>query len=105
MVKQYPNSIFVQWSTTTTKDAEGDPVRGVAQAYESKCRAEVNGAGKTIASSDGSLINYSFTVYLPVANLADIPVGAKVKLTLWDREVRATVKQFNRDGFNAKIWL
>ncbi len=104
MVNQYPHTIKVDWSSAPTMDVEGNPVKGTAQIFESNCRAEPNGSGRMIPSADGSLISYAYTVYMPIKEMV-LPVGAKVTLNLYGREVKATVKQFNRNFFNVRLWL
>ncbi len=105
MVNQYPHTIKVQWTSASTTDEDGNPVAGTLQSYDSSCRAEPNGSGRMIPSVDGALVAYSFTVYMPVSGVLDLPVGAKVSLNIWGRSVESSVKQFSRNFFNARLWL
>ena len=145
VTKQYPHSISIVWNDKPTQNGDGDIVQGTARTFEGSCRAEPNGKGATIPSPDGTLINYSYTVYLPkgikdsVARITidggnaalnllngiesatvipdggnaepfpngieDVPVGASVTLGIYGRVVLCKVKRFDRNFFNAKLWL
>ena len=77
VAKQYPNSISISWNDKPTQNGDGDLTAGAAHSFEGCCRAEPNGKGATFTSPDGTLINYSYTVYLP----RDIK-GSVVRVTL-----------------------
>lgn len=107
VTKQYPHSISIVWNDKPTQNGDGDIVQGTERTFYSDCRAEPNGKGATSTSPDGTLINYSYTVYMPkgVNAIEIIPVGASVSLSLYGRVVLCKVKRFDRNFFNAKLWL
>ena len=146
VTKQYPHSISIVWNDRPTQNGNGGSLtKGAAHTFEGCCRAEPNGNGATFTSPDGTLINYSYTVYLPrdirgsvvratldggnaalnlligigsatvepdggnaepIPNgIEDVPVGASVALGIYGRVVLCKVKRFDRNFFNAKLWL
>lgn len=108
VTKQYPHSISIVWNDRPTQNGNGGSLtKGAAHTFEGCCRAEPNGNGATFTSPDGTLINYSYTVYMPkgVNAIEIIPVGASVSLSLFGRVVLCKVKRFDRNFFNVTIWL
>jgi hypothetical protein len=101
-MKQYPHSVTFNWNSPATQDEErGNMVPGEAHTITSDCRAEPNGGGRTIPSQDGTLINYSYILYLPIRQF--IPAGSKAVLSIVDKEL--TVKSSHVGFFNTRIWL
>lgn len=105
MVKQYPNSIRIDWKGKSTQDDDGYLVPKEVLSFEGICRAEPNGKGRTISSPDGSLIDYSYTVFMPKGITVRPPVGAKVTLNLYGSTIEGAVKRFDQNYFNATLWL
>jgi hypothetical protein len=102
MIKQYPHTILFSWNSPATQDEEtGNMIKGESQQIQSDCRAEPNGSGKTIPSVDGTLISYSYIVYMPLKMA--IPVGAKAVLSITSQEL--TVKNSHTGQFNSRVWL
>lgn len=66
MVSQYPHTLIVQWYTEPVTKDNGLVQRGVLVGpYAYSCRAEANSYGKKIVGTDGSLIEYTYSIYLP----------------------------------------
>jgi hypothetical protein len=101
MVNQYPHTISVTWKGKSTQDANLNWVEGADFSFESECRAEVNSSGKKIAGSDGALVEYSFTVYLPKTETI-IPIGANYAL---NGTTVGTVKGAWNGQLNSRIWV
>lgn len=101
MVKQYPHTISVTWKGQSTQDANLNWVEGSPASFESICRAEVNSSGKKISGVDGTLIEYSFTVYMPHTETI-IPIGANYTL---NGSVVGTVKGAWNGQLSSRIWV
>jgi len=106
VVKQYPDTILVEWNSDSTRNDNGNPVKGSEQSFSGKCRSEMNGAGRAIPSPDGALVVYSYSVYMPKLSGVLIPFGAKVTVTVWDGSTRkGTVMGFKAGQLNSVLWL
>lgn len=81
MVVQYPHTIIVKWYTEPTTKDNGFVQKGVLVGpYAYECRAEANSYGKKIVGTDGSLIEYTYSVYLP-KSIELIPYNAEFVLS------------------------
>lgn len=108
MVNRYPDIIKFK---TVPSDSVYDQNTGewsepgVSVELELKCRAEMNGTGKTVASNDGESLEYAYTVYLE----RSVPVfkfGQSVEVFNVDGLlISSSVKKFNRGQFNARLWV
>lgn len=107
MVVQYPHTAsFVTPGTDATQDANGNWVPGSDEVTTTlKCRAESASNNGYIASTDGTKIDYSWIVYLPLGANA-VKVGTNVTVT-WGAEtiLTDTVKRFSRGQLNCRLWL
>lgn len=107
MVSQYPHSITVTIKPRAVQDPNtGDyaAVTGSDAVHTFDCRAEINGRGYKIAGQDGSLIDFTFTVYMPQTDTI-VPYGAAYSLTMGAKVVTGKVKGANNGQFNSRIWL
>ena len=101
MVSQYPHTITVTWKGKATQDANLNWVEGAEGSLTSECRAEVNSSGKKISGVDGTLVEYSFTVYMPHTDTV-IPIGANYTL---NGTVIGTVKGSWNGQLSSRIWV
>ena len=102
---QYPDSIVVTTAASGAQNASGIWASGVMTSYTFSCRAEVNGTGKKIAGADGSLTDYSFSVFMPVTTVV-IPEGSSYVLTaLTNGTIRGKVKRASNGQLNSRLWL
>lgn len=81
MVTQYPHTIIVKWKTEPTTKDNGFVQQGVLVGpFAYQCRAEANSYGKKINGADGSLIEYTYSIYLP-KSIELIPFNAEFTLS------------------------
>lgn len=101
MVNQYPHTISISWKEKSTQDANFNWVEGASKTFESVCRAEPNGKAAKIAGADGTLIEFTFAVYLPKHDTV-IPVDAEYLL---NNTIVGRVKYASNGQLNSRIWL
>ena len=101
MVKQYPHTIAVNWKPKATQDANLNWVEGSVQNFTIECRAEVNSSGRKTSGIDGTLVDYAFTIYMPLTSTV-IPIGANYTL---NGTIVGTVKGAWNGQFNSKLWV
>lgn len=103
-MEQYPDTIVVTVKADPT-EVNGIYTAGASTNYTLKCRAEVNGSGKKTLGDDGTLIDYSFDVYLPKMTTV-IPRGSGYVLTaLNNGTIRGEVKRASNGQLNSRLWL
>lgn len=106
ILQQYPHILTITENSISTRDVNGDwstPTETVTLIW--KCRAESNSANGYLISADGSRIDFSWIVCMPLLS-QDIIIGSKMTVT--DKgEIRLSdkVKRFSRDFFNSRVWL
>jgi hypothetical protein len=104
-MNQYPDSIIVTTAASGSQNASGIWTAGVTTDYTFQCRAEVNGTGKKIVGDDGSMIDFSFAVFMPVTTVV-IPDGSDFVLTaLSNATIRGKVKRASNGQLNSRLWL
>ena len=104
-MKQYPDSITITTSASGSQNASGVWVAGTTIDYTFDCRAEVNGTGKKIAGADGSMIDYSFQIFMPITTVV-IPDGSDFVLTaLTNGTISGKVKRASNGQLNSRLWL
>ena len=101
MIKQYPHTISVTWKGASTQDANHNWVEGADFSFESLCRAEVNSSGKKTPGVDGLMVEYSFTVYMPLTDKI-IPIGANYLL---NGTMIGTVKGSWNGELSSRLWV
>lgn len=105
MISQYPDSITITVSASASQNASGVWIAGGSTDYTFDCRAEVNGTGKKIPGVDGSLIDYSFDVYMPSTAIV-IPRDSDYVLnSLLNGVISGKVKRASNGQFNSRLWL
>ena len=102
---QYPDNIVVTTSASGSQNASGIWTAGATTDYTFPCRAEVNGTGKKIVGVDGVLIDYTFSLFMPVTTVV-IPDGSDFVLTAFSNGVISgkTKRAFNGQ-LNSRLWL
>lgn len=104
VVRQYPHKITATWGNVS-QDENGDWITSSGGTFESDCRAEPNGEGKTLTGEDGSQLYFHFSVYLPKTSEI-IPVGAQIKIELAKNSVvKSTLKRQHNGQFNTQLWV
>jgi hypothetical protein len=105
-MNQYPDSIVVAVTTPAIQDpTTGLYTSGTSTSYTLECRAEVNGTGRKIVGDDGTLMDYSFQVFLPLMATV-IPVGSDYVLTaLSNGTISGKVKRSSNGQLNSRLWL
>ena len=102
---QYPDSIVVTTAASGSQNASGIWTAGATTDYTLSCRAEVNGTGKKITGADGTLIDYSFEVFLPIMTTI-IPPGSDYILTaLSNGTISGKIKRASNGQLNSRLWL
>lgn len=104
---QYPDTISLSNISAPVQDAgTGNYTSGAAStAVTYKCRAEKNSFGGKITGTDGSVYDYSFTVYMPRTSDIYFP-GDLYTLTLSNgRSYTGRIKDFNSGQLNSRVWL
>jgi len=108
MVKQYPHTIkLFPVEGGSVKDANGNWKAAVAVVPERsyKCRMETRSTAGFITGTDGTQLQFSCIVYMPLP-VDDIQVMTRVDIYKGDVLVASgTVKQFSRGQLNARAWL
>lgn len=88
-------------------DEAGDYVPGSSSSWEevSKCDIVPGGKAATITLPDGTMSNYSYTIYLP-KDCKEFNYGDNIRLLLYGKEVRQfKVLGFHRYQHQCKIWV
>jgi hypothetical protein len=102
---QYPDSIAIITAASGSQNASGIWTAGASGLYTFSCRAKVNGTGKRIPGKDGSMIDYSFDVFMPVTTVV-IPEGSDFVLTaLSNGSISGKVKRASNGQLNSRLWL
>jgi hypothetical protein len=105
MVSQYPHTITVTGPTASVKDGAGNWTNTASATVTLPCRAEPAGPRGLIQGPDGTLINASWIVYLPLP-VNPVPLDATV--TINDGAVllaKDKVLRFYKGQLNARVWL
>jgi len=108
MVVQYSHTIEVTTLKESTKDGAGNwgnPGDLLVETLQG--RYEPNEKGLVIAGEDGSSLQYSGIVYMPlVPALSSLKVGYKVQVKKGTAVIATgTIKQFIPGQLNARLWL
>jgi len=104
-MNQYPDSIVITTAASGSQNASGVWASGVMTNYTFSCRTEVNGVGRKIAGVDGTLMDYSFDVFMPVTTVV-IPDGSSFVLTaLTNGTIRGKIKRASNGQMNSRLWL
>ena len=105
MVKQYPHTFTISWLNPPAKDENGDWVESSdPNVIKGDCRAEGNMKGDVIRGDDGSIIGFSFLVYMPTRS-DSIPFGAKVEIKMGSKTIFGTVKGSMNGQLNTRVWV
>lgn len=108
---QYPHNILCQIpdiANTPVQDSLGKwvqpaPIEDIV--IEQYGRAEPNGTGQKIAGVNGDQIVYDWTIFFPVT-AEEVSFGAKVFIYSEGKLTgTGTVKRWQRDAFDCKIWV
>lgn len=97
---QYPDTIVISWKGEAQL-VDNAWVPGTAQSIEIECRHEMNTGARKIAGSDGTLIEYAMTIYMPLQSV-DIPENANYIL---NGKISGIVKGSRKGLFNTRVWL
>lgn len=102
-LEQYPDSIVVTWlgepsQNTTT----GEYTAGASNSHTFDCRAEVNTQSRQINGNDGSLIDYSYDVYMP---LTDVVIPDFIADYVLNSTISGKVKRAHNGQLNSRLWL
>lgn len=104
-MEQYPDSISITVTASASQNASGVWTAGATAGYTFDCRAEANSAGRQITTDDGTLIDYSFQVYMPHTTTI-IPRDSDFVLTsLLNGIIRGKVKRAHNGQLNSRLWL
>jgi hypothetical protein len=107
MVKQYPHTLRTTKvvSPSVQDPNTGDWTPGATAIVNVDCRAEVNDEHGWLTATDGSRVDYNWTVYLPLSS-DTYNVGSQVEI-LDGATVIAndTIKRFHKGQLNMRIWL
>jgi hypothetical protein len=105
MAVQYPHKIQLTTVSGSVQDGQGNWTAGTESTVEKSCRAEPNSSSGLIATADGSKVNYSWTVYLPLP-VDPIAPGTVVKILSGARVLcNDKVIRFSEGQLNARVWL
>lgn len=105
-MEQYPDSITVSivtaptQNTTTLQWTEGSSVN-----HTFNCRAEVNGTGRRIPGSDGSLIEFAYTVYMPLTETIIPPDSVFTLTSSRFGTVQGRVLRASNGQLNSRLWV
>ena len=102
---QYPDNIVITTSASASQNASGIWTAGATGSYSLDCRAEANGTGKRVSSDDGALIDYSFSVFLPVMTTVIARDSDFVLTALSNGTITGKVKRAANGQLNSRIWL
>jgi hypothetical protein len=106
MVKQYPHILAYGAIAESSQDGNGNWVSGTATVETLLvCRAEPNGGNGFITTADGTQINFSWVVYLPLTT-DYIETGTGVIIKNGEQVIATdTIKRFSKGQLNVRIWL
>jgi hypothetical protein len=101
---QYPDTIVVTVTTPPT-EVNGIYTAGTSTDHTLICRAEPNSSGKKVLGDDGTLIEYSFDVFLPKMATV-VPRGSAFVITsLNNGTITGEVKRAFNGQLNSRIWV
>jgi hypothetical protein len=105
-MEQYPDSITVTVVTAPTQNTSTlQWTEGSTVTYTFDCRAEVNGTGKRITGSDGSLIEFAYSVFMP---LTDVIIPPDSVFTLTGSRfstVTGRILRASNGQLNSRLWV
>ena len=92
-------------STPSVQDSDGNWTPGISSIVNRDCRAEPNQTNGFVVAQDGSRIDYSWIVYLPLS--ADTyQVGTNVEIFNGAELIASdSIKRFSRGQLSMRIWL
>jgi hypothetical protein len=107
MVVQYPHTLIATTTIQPTgQDQNGDWTPGeFIESDPIECRAESATGNGYIAGADGTRIDYSWIVYMPLST--DI-LQTGTSVTIKDGEniiCTDTIKRFSKGQMNCRAWL
>ena len=105
MVKQYPHRVVFTVTSGSFRNGQGNWVEGATTMIEYKGRVEANSNGRFLSATDGTRIDFSWIVYMPLP-VEEIPTGSKVEV--FNSEVQicsTTLKRLSIGQLNARGWL
>jgi len=102
MVKQYPHILTATIVRDSYQDNDGNWVQGVSDTIQLTCRAEPNSSGRQVQLADGSLMVYSWTVYMP--KTPPLPEGTQVTITS-SPQASGKMLRFSEGQLNSRLWL
>lgn len=103
MVVQYPHTLTAKIISESYQDDDGNWMPGGVSTRQITCRAEPNGSGRQIQLADGSLITYSWIVYMPKAT-QPLPNGIVVAVDS-SPSALGKVLRFSQGQLNSRLWL
>ena len=105
-----PHCLFRLSKSDGFEDEHGDFHDG-GETWVKVCKCDVVPAGRvnTITLPDGSVLQYSYTIYLP-KNTMEFNVGEKVSISFFGHGPTQEKKEFSVKGFHAyqhqcKMWV
>ena len=101
---QYPDRVIVTRSVLV-QDENGNFSKTEKQVFASACRAEPSGVDPTIRLKDGSVLYYSWIIYLPKTGFV-FTFGDNVLLEKADgSEYDVSVLRHYNGLLNSRIWV
>lgn len=99
-VKVEPDSVYNE--ETGRHESSGTP----EWVKYGKCRDELNGKGQKVATVDGELYLFYWSVYCPLS-VQDMPLGSLIQVRDVNGEIRAEKElvSLRRGEFNLTLWL
>lgn len=97
----------VQGSEGHYDEETGNYVASSSSSWEEVCKCDIVPGGKaaTITLPDGTLTNYSYTIYLP-KDCKEFSFGDNIRLLLYGKQARQfKVLGFHRYQHQCKIWV
>jgi hypothetical protein len=105
MVKQYPHTVTIKTMTDATQDANGNMVPGVPTDLVMTGRYEPANGNGTVEATDGTRINYTGIVYLPLP-ASSLKPGSPVEVKNGATVLCiGKILRFSLGQLNARIWL
>ena len=110
ILKMKPHILEVLAITDGYEDENGDYHEGHEEWVKlCKCDAVPAGAAREITLPDGTVLQYSYTIYLP-KNTCEFHTGAKVRVNFFGNGTLQEKKEFSVKGFHryqhqCKMWV
>ena len=105
----YPHYLYIIQNNSSKNPITKEWIESDSFEYFiSKCKEQVNGAGKVINGADGKTISFNSVIHLPLST-PDLNIGDEVIVFTDSRKhyprIKGKVLRFSRDTMHCRLWV